>query len=62
MDLLYRYGGLNGTERGGICVVDYSLASQERKRHEELFLFENTLSANPISLSRAPLPRFPDEL
>lgn len=35
MDILYRQGGLNGTEIGGIFGVDYSLVSQERKRLRE---------------------------
>ncbi len=32
MDLLYRLGGLKGTEIGGMMGVDYSTVSQGRKR------------------------------
>lgn len=35
MDLLYRVGGLNGTERGEMMAVDYSIVSQVRKRLRE---------------------------
>ncbi len=35
MDLLYRFGGLKGTEIGGMMGVDYSMVSQGRKRLRE---------------------------
>lgn len=35
MDILYRHGGLNGTEIGNLFGVDYSHVSQERKRLRE---------------------------
>jgi len=35
MDILYRIGGLKGTEIGGLLGVDYSTVSQGRKRLRE---------------------------
>ena len=35
MDLLYRFGGLTGTEIGEMMGVDYSTVSQGRKRLRE---------------------------
>lgn len=45
MELLYRLGGLKGTEIGEIMGVDYSTVSQSRKRLKEKLTKDKNLSA-----------------
>jgi len=45
MDLLYRLGGLTGTEIGEMMGVDYSTVSQGRKRLREKRKRDKNLSA-----------------
>ncbi len=45
MDLLYRLGGLKGTEIGGMMGVDYSTVSQGRKRLREKLKKDKKLSS-----------------
>lgn len=44
MDLLYRVGGLKGTEIGEMMGVDYSTVSQGRKRLRETLKSDNNLT------------------
>jgi DNA-directed RNA polymerase specialized sigma24 family protein len=44
MDLLYRVGGLKGTEIGEMMDVDYSTVSQGRKRLREKLKSDKNLS------------------
>ena len=44
MDLLYRVGGLSGTEIGEIMGVDYNTVSQGRKRLREKLKGDKHLS------------------
>ena len=44
MDLLYRVGGLSGTEIGEMMGVDYSTVSQGRKRLREKLKHDKHLS------------------
>src|SRR3972149_9525571 len=43
MDLLYRFGGLTGTEIGEMMGVDYSTVSQGRKRLRETLKRDKSL-------------------
>lgn len=45
MDLLYRLGGLTGTNIGKMLRVDYSTVSQDRKRLREKRKMDKNLSA-----------------
>jgi hypothetical protein len=44
MDLLYRVGGLSGTERGKMMRIDYSTVSLGRKRLRERLKGDKHLS------------------
>jgi len=44
MELLYRVGGLKGTELGEIIGVDYTTVSQGRKRLKEKLIKDKNLS------------------
>ena len=43
MDVLYRFGGLTGTEIGEIMAVDYSTVSQGRKQLREILKRDKSL-------------------
>ena len=56
MDMLYRFGGLTGTEIGGIMELDYSTVSQGRKRLRETLKRDQSL-LKIIKRIEATLPR-----
>ena len=56
MDVLYRFGGLTGTEIGEIMELDYSTVSQGRKRLRETLKRDQSL-LKIIKRIEATLPR-----
>ncbi len=56
MDLLYRVGGLSGTETGEMMGVDYSTVSPGRKRLREKLKSDKHLSQIIKRVDPLPIP------